>query len=85
MGSLWAHTCAIGCIVELVGWLSRSIQPPPLPQGGEEFTSTTLARIEYSEDPVAAVKSCDLAIEAIVENMDVKKELFSKLDQSAPR
>ena len=54
-------------------------------QGGEEFIRVTLSRIQYSEDPVAAVKSCDLVIEAIVENMAVKKELFSKLDQSAPR
>ena len=54
-------------------------------QAGEDFVSKTLSSIQYSEDPVAAVKSCDLVVEAIVENIDVKRELFAKLDQNAPR
>jgi len=47
--------------------------------------SQTLSRIQYSEDPVSAATISDLVVEAIVENMAVKKELFAKLDQSAPR
>ena len=47
--------------------------------------SQTLSRIQYSEDPVSAATTSDLVVEAIVENMAVKKELFAKLDQSAPR
>ena len=54
-------------------------------QAGEDFVSQTLARIQYSEDPVAAATTSDLVVEAIVENMGIKKELFAKLDQSAPR
>lgn len=38
-----------------------------------------LGRLTTSTD-VADLKSCDLVIEAIVENMTAKKELFSKLD-----
>ena len=47
--------------------------------------SQTLSRIQYSDDPVSAATTSDLVVEAIVENMAVKKELFAKLDQSAPR
>jgi hypothetical protein len=32
-----------------------------------------------------AVQSADLVIEAITENMKVKKELFAKLDKAAPK
>ena len=44
----------------------------------------TLGQIDYSDNPVVSVKSSDLVIEAIVENLGAKKELFAKLDQSAP-
>lgn len=54
------------------------------PKKGEEFVAQTLSQIQYSDDALAAVKSCDLVVEAIVENMQVKQELFAKLDQNAP-
>ena len=54
-------------------------------QKGEEFVSQTLSQIQYSDDALAAVKSCDLVVEAIVENMQVKKDLFAKLDKNAPK
>ena len=38
-----------------------------------------LSRITYSED-LSACSSCDLVIEAIVENLDIKRELFKKLE-----
>ena len=47
--------------------------------------STTLSRISYSESPEKAAESCDLVVEAIVENMATKQELFGKLDKCAPR
>ncbi len=47
--------------------------------------STTLGRIRYTVDPVEAVKSCDLVIEAIVESVAIKQTLFSELDKAAPR
>ena len=56
-----------------------------LVQAVEEFVKTTLGRIQYTVDPVSAVTSCDLVVEAIVENVGVKQELFAKLDKAAPR
>ena len=58
---------------------------PPSLQGGDEFMTTTLGRIQYTVDPVEAAKSCDLVIEAIVENVGIKQKLFSDLDKAAPR
>ena len=40
-----------------------------------------LSRLTTSTDSAAAVASADLVVEAIVENLDVKKKLFSQLDQ----
>ena len=45
----------------------------------------TLSRIQYVEDPVGAALNSDLVVEAIVENMAAKHELFSKLDKTAPQ
>lgn len=50
------------------------------PKEGEKFVAEALGRIKTSSDPVAAVKSTDLVVEAIVENLSVKHELFKKLD-----
>ena len=69
--------------------LSLSLSPPsPSPthsQGGEEFMSKTLSRIQYVVDPVGAAQKSDLVVEAIVENMAAKHELFSTLDKAAPQ
>ncbi|KOB75952.1 3-hydroxyacyl-coa dehyrogenase [Operophtera brumata] len=54
------------------------------PQEGEKFVAEALGRIKTSSDPVAAVKSTDLVVEAIVENLAVKHDLFKKLDAAAP-
>ena len=45
----------------------------------------TLSRIQYIEDAVGAAEKSDLVVEAIVENMAAKHELFSKLDKAAPQ
>lgn len=50
------------------------------PQEGEKFVSESMARIRTSTDPAEAVKSADLVVEAIVENMSVKHKLFTQLD-----
>lgn len=50
------------------------------PQEGVKFVSECLARIKTETDAVNASKSADLIVEAIVENIDVKHELFKKLD-----
>lgn len=50
------------------------------PAEGEKFVKESLAKIKTSTDPVAASKSADLVVEAIVENLGIKHELFKKLD-----
>lgn len=50
------------------------------PVEGEKFVKESLAKIKTSTDPVAASKSADLVVEAIVENLGIKHELFKKLD-----
>ncbi|MBM7867728.1 3-hydroxybutyryl-CoA dehydrogenase [Heliobacterium gestii] len=48
-----------------------------------EEMEATLARLTPSDD-LAAVAECDIAIEAVVENMDVKAKIFRELDRHAP-
>ncbi len=43
-----------------------------------------IGRVSGTTDVEAAVKDADLVIEAIFENMDVKKETFAKVDKAAP-
>ncbi|MGR6730293.1 3-hydroxyacyl-CoA dehydrogenase NAD-binding domain-containing protein, partial [Aeromonas veronii] len=45
-----------------------------------EAVAATLARIK----PVAALQPADLVIEAIVENLDVKRTLFAELEALLP-
>ena len=54
-------------------------------QKGESYVTDALQRIETSTDAQAAAQHADLIIEAIVENMDVKKNLFRSLDKVAPK
>jgi 3-hydroxyacyl-CoA dehydrogenase len=54
-------------------------------QAGETFVAGTLGNLKFETDSLKAVGDTDLVIEAIVENLDVKKKLFSALDKAAPR
>ena len=45
-----------------------------------EEKETILGRIKTSTDIDAAVANADIVIEAIIENLDAKKQMFSKLD-----
>lgn len=49
----------------------------------EEFMQMTLSNIALSTSADEAVKNADLVVEAIVENIDVKKKLFAALDKAA--
>lgn len=49
----------------------------------EEFVQVTLSNIALSTSADEAVKNTDLVVEAIIENIDVKKKLFAALDQAA--
>nr|XP_020652060.1 hydroxyacyl-coenzyme A dehydrogenase, mitochondrial [Pogona vitticeps] len=54
------------------------------PEAGAEFIEKTLKNLTTSTDPVSVVHSTDLVVEAIVENLSVKNELFKTLDKFAP-
>uniref|UniRef100_A0A8D0GLX6 Hydroxyacyl-coenzyme A dehydrogenase, mitochondrial n=1 Tax=Sphenodon punctatus TaxID=8508 RepID=A0A8D0GLX6_SPHPU len=54
------------------------------PEVGTQFIEKTLKNLTTSTDPVAVVHSTDLVVEAIVENLSVKNELFKTLDKFAP-
>ncbi|XP_037365474.1 hydroxyacyl-coenzyme A dehydrogenase, mitochondrial [Talpa occidentalis] len=53
------------------------------PKAGEEFVAKTLGSISTSTDAAAVVHSTDLVVEAIVENLKLKNELFKRLDKFA--
>lgn len=53
-------------------------------QVGEEFVQKVLKSVSTSTDAAAVVTSTDLVVEAIVENLKVKQNLFSALDKVAP-
>lgn len=53
------------------------------PKAGEEFVQKSLSNISTSTDAASVVHSTDLVVEAIVENLKVKNELFQRLDKFA--
>ncbi|XP_004411290.1 PREDICTED: hydroxyacyl-coenzyme A dehydrogenase, mitochondrial isoform X1 [Odobenus rosmarus divergens] len=53
------------------------------PKAGDEFVEKTLSSISTSTDAASVVHSTDLVVEAIVENLKVKNELFKRLDKFA--
>lgn len=53
------------------------------PQAGDEFVAKTLSCLSTSTDAASVVHSTDLVVEAIVENLKVKNELFQRLDKFA--
>eukprot|EP01065_Artemidia_motanka_P044032 TRINITY_DN6206_c0_g3_i5.p1 TRINITY_DN6206_c0_g3~~TRINITY_DN6206_c0_g3_i5.p1 ORF type:complete len:279 (+),score=94.59 TRINITY_DN6206_c0_g3_i5:203-1039(+) len=53
------------------------------PAEADAFVGETLSRLSFTADTAAAVADTDLVIEAIVENMDVKKKVFAQLDAQA--
>uniref|UniRef100_A0A7N5JK92 Hydroxyacyl-coenzyme A dehydrogenase, mitochondrial n=1 Tax=Ailuropoda melanoleuca TaxID=9646 RepID=A0A7N5JK92_AILME len=53
------------------------------PKAGDEFVEKTLSSISTSTDAASVVHSTDLVVEAIVENLKVKSELFTRLDKFA--
>jgi 3-hydroxybutyryl-CoA dehydrogenase len=50
----------------------------------EEDRDAALARIVTLDDVVGAVRGADLVVEAAPEDLDLKRELFARLDREAP-
>ncbi|WP_449355375.1 3-hydroxyacyl-CoA dehydrogenase family protein [Virgibacillus natechei] len=51
----------------------------------EEKKEAAFAKLSTTTDLETAVKDADLVIEAVVEKLDVKREIFAKLDNYAPK
>jgi len=54
------------------------------PAAGEKFVADALSRLKTTSDVNEAVKSADLVMEAIVENIEIKHKLFAAIDAVAP-
>ncbi|XP_053311573.1 hydroxyacyl-coenzyme A dehydrogenase, mitochondrial [Spea bombifrons] len=54
------------------------------PEAASQFIEKTLSNLTTSTDPATVVHSTDLVVEAIIENLDIKHELFKRLDKFAP-
>lgn len=54
------------------------------PEAAAAFQKETLDRVHFTTDQEAAAAKADLVVEAIVENLEVKQDLFARLDKVAP-
>lgn len=54
------------------------------PDNIQSFVANAQANITTTTDRLRAVSDADLVIEAVVENLGLKQELFSALDKAAP-
>ena len=53
-------------------------------QAGLKFVQDTMKNISTSIDAASVVHSSDLVVEAIVENLQIKQDVFATLDKFAP-
>lgn len=58
---------------------------PDSPTDQQSVIDSTFANITTTTDAASAVSATDLVIEAIVENLKTKQELFRRLDEIAPK
>ncbi|KAF1395336.1 hypothetical protein PFLUV_G00010470 [Perca fluviatilis] len=54
------------------------------PEAGEEFIQKALQNVSTSTDAGSVVQGSDLVLEAIVENLKIKQDLFGGIDKLAP-
>lgn len=59
-------------------------QHPDSPEQQKSFVEDVISAISTTTDTQEAVKNADLVVEAIVENLEVKRKLFASLDAHAP-
>lgn len=53
-------------------------------KAGEEFIQKVLQNVSTSTDSGSAAQGSDLVVEAIVENVKVKQDIFRQLDKVSP-
>ncbi|KAG9100733.1 hypothetical protein FS749_013230 [Ceratobasidium sp. UAMH 11750] len=58
---------------------------PESPEQQKSLAEGVMSTITTTTDAEAAVKNADLVVEAIVENLEVKRKLFASLDEYAPK
>ena len=51
---------------------------------GEKFINEAIGRLYIATNPDQAISTADLVVEAVTENLDLKKKLFSAYDKVAP-
>ena len=54
-------------------------------QQGIDFINNVMSRIKTSTDTKSSITDTDLVIEAIVENLEIKRSLFADMDSAAPQ
>ncbi|MEP6492760.1 MAG: FAD-dependent oxidoreductase [bacterium] len=81
-----AHGATHTAQANLAKTMDREVQKERLTRSAAD---ELIARLEFSSDPLggdmARFRDCGLVIEAIVEDLAVKKELFLRLEASVPR
>ncbi|TRY71796.1 hypothetical protein TCAL_01055 [Tigriopus californicus] len=54
------------------------------PSAGETFVQSALANLQIATQPHAALATADLVVEAVVENLELKRKIFQEYDAIAP-
>lgn len=75
---------AEGVIEHNLGRIARKLHKDSNDEA-DKFIKDVKARIKCTTDPLEAVKNSDLVVEAIVENLEIKQQLFKKLDAVASK
>merc|ERR1711997_227692 len=52
---------------------------------GEKFVGESIANLNIATNPDEPLSTADLVVEAVTENLDLKKKLFTGYDQVAPK
>ena len=52
---------------------------------GDKFITEAIGRLNIATNPDEALSTADLVVEAVTENLDLKKKLFTGYDQVAPK
>jgi len=50
---------------------------------GQDYVTDVMSKITFSTDTMSAVKESDLVVEAIVENLEIKQNLFAAMEANA--